>query len=106
MRVGVQRGGRAEPGDLFLVMTHSHPLDLEICERVLRRGDFRFLGLIGSATKRARFASRLRARGLSEAVIARLTCPVSAVATKYLSCLKFTRPSISVAQVLSDYPIM
>jgi xanthine dehydrogenase accessory factor len=40
----------APPGTLFLVMTHSHPLDLEICDRVLRRGDFAYLGLIGSDT--------------------------------------------------------
>jgi xanthine dehydrogenase accessory factor len=51
----------APPGTLYLVMTYSHPLDLEICAQVLRRGDFGFLGLIGSETKRARFASRLRA---------------------------------------------
>jgi xanthine dehydrogenase accessory factor len=87
---------RAEPGDLFLVMTHSHPLDLEICERVLRRGDFRFLGLIGSATKRARFASRLRARGLSEAVIARLTCPVG------VPGISGKRPAIIAASVAAQ----
>jgi xanthine dehydrogenase accessory factor len=38
---------------IFLVMTHSHPLDEAICEAVLRRGDFAYLGLIGSKTKRA-----------------------------------------------------
>ena len=63
-------------GDFFVVMTHSHPLDLEICERVLRRGDFGFLGLIGSETKRARFVSRLRARGLPPDLVQRLTCPI------------------------------
>jgi xanthine dehydrogenase accessory factor len=66
----------ARAGDFFLVMTHSHPLDLEICERVLRRGDFAFLGLIGSETKRARFVSRLRARGLAPDLVQRLTCPI------------------------------
>jgi xanthine dehydrogenase accessory factor len=57
-------------------MTHSHALDLEICERVLRRGDFAFLGLIGSATKRAKFAKRLRDRGVADRQLARLTCPI------------------------------
>ena len=66
----------ARAGDFFLVMTHSHPLDLEICEKVLRRGDFAFLGLIGSETKRARFVSRLRARGLPPDLVQRLTCPI------------------------------
>ena len=66
----------APPDTLYLVMTHSHPLDLEICAQVLRRGDFAFLGLIGSDTKRARFASRLRAIGTPPHLLSRLTCPI------------------------------
>ena len=66
----------APPGTLYLVMTHSHPLDLEICAQVLRREDFGFLGLIGSETKRARFASRLRAIGIAPHMLGRLTCPI------------------------------
>lgn len=66
----------APPGAFYLVMTHSHPLDLEICAQILRRGDFGFLGLIGSETKRARFASRLRAIGIAPALLNRLTCPI------------------------------
>jgi xanthine dehydrogenase accessory factor len=66
----------APPGALFLVMTHRHDLDLAICEAVLRRGDFGWLGLIGSATKRARFAHRLEARGFGPEALARMTCPV------------------------------
>jgi xanthine dehydrogenase accessory factor len=66
----------APPGTLYLVMTHSHPLDLEICAQVLRRDDFGFLGLIGSETKRARFASRLRAIGIAPHMLSRLTCPI------------------------------
>ncbi len=66
----------APPGALYLVMTHSHPLDLEICAQALRRDDFSFLGLIGSETKRARFASRLRAIGIPPHMLGRLTCPI------------------------------
>jgi xanthine dehydrogenase accessory factor len=66
----------APPGTLYLVMTHSHPLDLEICAQVLRRDDFGFLGLIGSETKRARFSSRLRAIGIPPHMLGRLTCPI------------------------------
>ncbi|MFI5017089.1 MAG: xanthine dehydrogenase accessory protein XdhC [Dongiales bacterium] len=66
----------AAPGSFFLVMTHSHPTDLEICDQVLKRGDFAFLGLIGSESKRATFLSRLRQRGHGEAALARLTCPI------------------------------
>jgi xanthine dehydrogenase accessory factor len=66
----------APPGTFFLVMTHSHPTDLEICDQVLKRGDFAFLGLIGSESKRATFLSRLRQRGHGEAVLNRLVCPI------------------------------
>lgn len=66
----------APPGSFFLVLTHSHDLDLAITSAILRRGDFGFLGLIGSATKRARFEARLRQRGTDAATLARLTCPI------------------------------
>ena len=66
----------APPGTMFLVMTHSHALDFDICDQVLRRGDFAFLGLIGSATKRATFERRLKLRGHSDAAIRRLICPI------------------------------
>jgi xanthine dehydrogenase accessory factor len=63
----------APPGALYLVMTHSHALDLEIVERVLRRNDVAFLGLIGSETKAAKFRLRLQQRGISSE---RLVCPI------------------------------
>ncbi len=66
----------APKGAIFLVMTHSHALDFEICDHVLQRGDFAFLGLIGSASKRASFVRRLRARGHTAAAVERLTCPI------------------------------
>ena len=67
---------RAPAGTFYLVMTHSHALDLRLCETVLRRADAGFLGVIGSATKRARFERRLRACGLPDAAIAAMRCPV------------------------------
>ncbi|MBO0741784.1 MAG: xanthine dehydrogenase accessory protein XdhC, partial [Hyphomicrobiaceae bacterium] len=65
----------AAPGAAFhIVMTYSHALDLAICHAVLRRGEFGHLGLIGSATKRARFLKRLAELGISPAMLQRLTC--------------------------------
>jgi xanthine dehydrogenase accessory factor len=61
------------PGALYLVMTHSHALDLEIVEHVLKRNDVAFLGLIGSETKAAKFRLRLQQRGISSE---RLVCPI------------------------------
>ncbi|WKB55017.1 xanthine dehydrogenase accessory protein XdhC [Eleftheria terrae] len=66
----------APPGGFYLVLTHSHDLDARITEAVLRRGDFGYLGLIGSRTKRARFLHRFEARGVPAAALARLTCPI------------------------------
>jgi len=57
-------------------MTHSHALDEAICLQLLTRGDFAFLGLIGSKTKRARFVSRLGAAGIGPAMLDLLTCPI------------------------------
>jgi xanthine dehydrogenase accessory factor len=63
-------------GAYHIVMTYSHALDLAICHALLRRGDFGHLGLIGSATKRARFQKRLTEAGIAAATLGRLTCPI------------------------------
>ncbi len=66
----------APPDACHLVLTHRHDLDFDIIEAILRKGDAHFAGLIGSQTKRARFLKRLAERGLSEAALSRLTCPI------------------------------
>jgi len=66
----------APRGACFLVMTHSHALDLELVERILRRGDFAYLGLIGSESKAAKFKARLRRRGVTQEQLARLVSPI------------------------------
>jgi len=66
----------APDGALIVVMTHSHPLDLEIVAAALGAERFGFVGLIGSPTKRARFLSQMRAAGLSQSCLARLVCPI------------------------------
>jgi xanthine dehydrogenase accessory factor len=67
---------QAPSGAHYLVLTHSHDLDLRITEAILRRGDFAYLGLIGSRTKRSRFVHRFEARGVPAEALARLTCPI------------------------------
>ena len=66
----------APGGALYLVLTHRHDLDLRIVEAILRRGDFAFLGLIGSMTKRRRFTQLLRERGIDDAMLDRMVCPI------------------------------
>ena len=58
-----------------LILTYSHALDLALCHAVLTHG-FASAGLIGSATKWARFRARLAALGHPPAQIARIRCPI------------------------------
>jgi xanthine dehydrogenase accessory factor len=58
-----------------LILTFSHALDLALCDALLRHG-FAGCGLIGSATKRARFRTRLAALGHPPARIDRIACPI------------------------------
>lgn len=66
----------AAPGTSFLVMTHSHALDLRLAEAILSRPGAGWFGLIGSTTKRKQFEHRLRARGLDPVRIDAMACPI------------------------------
>ncbi|MGH8781613.1 xanthine dehydrogenase accessory protein XdhC [Paraburkholderia sp.] len=66
----------ATPRTYFIVMTHDHERDFELATRILLRGDYAFLGVIGSHTKRKQFEHRLAARGIDPAQIARMKCPL------------------------------
>ena len=66
----------AGAGSYFLVMTHSHALDQALSERILIRNDFAYFGLIGSLSKRRQFERRLLDRGVSNAQLARMRCPI------------------------------
>lgn len=65
----------APPEAEHLILTYSHQIDLDLCHALLQRG-FSFCGLIGSATKWARFRSRLGQLGHSPARISRIHCPI------------------------------
>ena len=65
----------ALPGAFVVVTTHSHPLDFELIEAALARDDWRYLGLIGSKSKRAQFERRRAARGFA-GDLSRLRCPI------------------------------
>ncbi|WP_299375323.1 xanthine dehydrogenase accessory protein XdhC [uncultured Tateyamaria sp.] len=65
----------APEGAHHLILTYSHDIDLALCHALLARG-FASCGLIGSATKWARFRKRLGQFGHGPAQIARITCPI------------------------------
>jgi xanthine dehydrogenase accessory factor len=66
----------APPHAYFVVMTHDHALDFMLAERILRRGDYAYFGMIGSHTKRVQFDHRLAAIGIDPAQLARMRCPI------------------------------
>jgi xanthine dehydrogenase accessory factor len=73
---------QAESNAAHIIMTHSHALDSLIASAVLERGDFRYLGIIGSHTKAASFRSAFRAMDLPEDRIACLICPIGNVGVR------------------------
>lgn len=66
----------APAGSACFVLTHSHSLDFTLCSAVLQRGDFAYLGLIGSRTKRVKFERGFAELGLPAARIAAMACPI------------------------------
>jgi xanthine dehydrogenase accessory factor len=64
--------GDAPEGGAVVILTHDHAIDYRLTAAALG-SQARFVGLIGSETKRARFLSRLAVDGVDSA---RLTCPI------------------------------
>lgn len=60
---------------IVLILTHDHGLDYRLTRAALAQ-PVPFVGLIGSASKRARFLGRLRRDGVGEDALARLVCPI------------------------------
>lgn len=90
-----EAAGSAGPDDYVLVLTHNHDLDYRLV-RAAMGAKPRYLGMIGSATKRARFERRLRDDGFREADLAYLTCPIG------IPGLKSKAPEIIAVAVAAD----
>ena len=85
----------APAGSAFVVLTHDHALDFLCTSAALRRGDARYVGLIGSATKREKFRrfARNECDGLSDES---LTCPIGAQGSRD------KRPEVIAAFVVAE----
>jgi xanthine dehydrogenase accessory factor len=87
-------------GSLVLVMSFSHAEDFDIIDACLQRqaaqADLPFVGLIGSATKWATFARRLRAKGHSQAALLHITCPIG------LPGIHGKQPAVIAASVVAQ----
>ncbi|KQV91182.1 XdhC protein [Massilia sp. Root351] len=67
---------QAPPNSSYLVLTHNHALDQRLTETILQRQDVYWFGLIGSKTKRMQFEHRLQAKGIDQARIDAMVCPI------------------------------
>jgi xanthine dehydrogenase accessory factor len=69
----------ATAGSSFVILTHDHALDFLIAAEALKRTESPYVGMVGSRTKRARFASwYLAEAGGRRADLDRLVLPIGA----------------------------
>jgi xanthine dehydrogenase accessory factor len=86
----------APAGSSFVILTHDHALDFLIAAEALRRDDAAYVGMIGSKTKRATFASWAKKEGLSEDAIGRLVLPIGG------KTVSDKRPSVIAAMTSAE----
>lgn len=84
------------PGSAVVILTHDHALDFLIAREALTRGDLAYVGMIGSATKRATFKNWL-ARETEGAVSSEaLVLPIGGTA------VRDKRPAVIAALVAAE----
>ncbi len=66
----------APVGSAFVILTHDHALDFMIAAEALKRADSPYIGMVGSKTKRAKFASWYRGEGGRDDDLLRLVLPI------------------------------
>lgn len=85
----------APAGSAFIVLTHDHALDFLLTSEALARCDAAYVGMIGSATKRAKFRNWCRDH-CGGRMIDALTCPIGATGSAD------KRPEIIAAFVVAE----
>nr|WP_223216581.1 xanthine dehydrogenase accessory protein XdhC [Rhizobium mesosinicum] len=84
-------------GAALVILTHDHALDFLIAREALVRTDLAYIGMIGSATKQATFASWLsREAGGERSWLERLTLPIGG------SAVKDKRPEVIAAMTAAE----
>ncbi len=87
---------KLKTGGAAVILTHDHALDFLIAKEALARGDLAYVGMIGSKTKRATFASFLDREGIGRAASDRLILPIGG------SAVKDKRPAVIAAMVAAE----
>lgn len=80
----------------FIILTHDHNLDFMLTAEALTRKDAAYIGMIGSATKKAVLKSWMEKNGFGSALLSKLTCPIGK------SKIKDKRPQIIAALTISE----
>ncbi|MBX4894223.1 xanthine dehydrogenase accessory protein XdhC [Rhizobium bangladeshense] len=83
-------------GGAAVILTHDHALDFLIAREALARTDLAYTGMIGSATKRATFASWLLREGGEQSWMKRLTLPIGG------SMVRDKRPEVIAAMTAAE----
>lgn len=84
------------PGGAAVILTHDHALDFLIARQALARPDLAYVGMIGSATKRATFARWLDREGGDQTMLDRLVLPIGG------SALRDKRPPVIATLVAAE----
>ncbi|MCC2610782.1 xanthine dehydrogenase accessory protein XdhC [Neorhizobium petrolearium] len=87
---------RIPAGGAAVILTHDHALDFLIAKEALARSDLAYVGMIGSATKRATFANWLKREGGDEKMLSRLVLPIGG------STVRDKRPAVIAALVAAE----
>ncbi|MBB5576450.1 MULTISPECIES: xanthine dehydrogenase accessory protein XdhC [Rhizobium] len=83
-------------GSAIVILTHDHALDFLIAKEALARTDLAYVGMIGSATKRATFSRWLTREGGDKASLERLTLPIGG------ATVKDKRPEVIAAMTAAE----
>lgn len=84
-------------GATLVILTHDHALDFLIAREALARTDLAYTGMIGSATKRATFASWIAREGNGQrSWLDRLTLPIGG------SAVRDKRPEVIAAMTVAE----
>jgi xanthine dehydrogenase accessory factor len=83
-------------GAAVVILTHDHALDFLIAQQALARTDLAYVGMIGSATKRATFAHWLAREGGDKTSLDRLTLPIGG------GTVKDKRPEVIAAMTAAE----
>lgn len=88
---------RAAPkNSAFIILTHDHNLDFMLTAEALLRKDAAYVGMIGSATKKAVFKNWMKQYNYEISHFSKLICPIGK------SEIKDKRPNIIAALTISE----